>query len=121
MICKYIVLHQTTQPLMVLRPYQFHAVEAIINTKKHHGIIYCFRNLRNATDDAIKMFSNKTPVEEILLQPYEYYVGQFEEAVAHLKAIVPEGNSLDELETENDEAEFIKAFRACLKLMFSII
>ena len=32
MICKYIVLNQTHQILMVLRPYQYYAVEAIIET-----------------------------------------------------------------------------------------
>jgi type I restriction enzyme R subunit len=94
----------------------FSRTNRIINTKKHHGIIYCFRNLRNATNEAIKLFSNKTPVEEILLQPYDNYMGEFEKAVAHLKEIVPEVSSVDELETENDEAEFIKAFRELVRL-----
>ncbi len=34
MISKYIVLHESTQTLMVLRPYQYHAVEAIIDRVK---------------------------------------------------------------------------------------
>ncbi|PHN07814.1 type I restriction endonuclease subunit R, EcoR124 family [Flavilitoribacter nigricans] len=94
----------------------FSRTNRIINTKKHHGIIYCFRNLRSATDEAIKMFSNKTPVEEILLEPYTHYLGEFAEAVENLKAIVPDITSVDELETENDEAAFIKAFRELVRL-----
>ena len=35
MICKYIVLHESDKILMVLRPYQYYAVEAIINRVKH--------------------------------------------------------------------------------------
>ena len=35
MICKYIVLHESDKVLMVLRPYQYYAVEAIINMVKH--------------------------------------------------------------------------------------
>ncbi len=35
MICKYIVLNQTHKILMVLRPYQFFAVEALIDTVKN--------------------------------------------------------------------------------------
>ncbi len=35
MICKYIVLHQSDRVLMVLRPYQYHAVEAIIERVKN--------------------------------------------------------------------------------------
>ncbi len=34
MICKYIVLHQSDKVLMVLRPYQYYAVEAIIDRVK---------------------------------------------------------------------------------------
>ena len=35
MICKYIVLNETNKILMVLRPYQFYAVEALIDKVKH--------------------------------------------------------------------------------------
>jgi type I restriction enzyme, R subunit len=34
MICKYIVLNETNKILMVLRPYQFYAVEALIDRVK---------------------------------------------------------------------------------------
>lgn len=43
MICKYIVLAEVDKILMVLRPYQFYAVEAIIeqvNTSKRNGYIW---------------------------------------------------------------------------------
>lgn len=43
MICKYIVLHESDKILMVLRPYQYYAVEAIIERVKHsrkHGYIW---------------------------------------------------------------------------------
>ncbi|NET34616.1 MAG: type I restriction endonuclease subunit R [Cyanothece sp. SIO1E1] len=93
----------------------FSRTNRIISSKKSHGIIYCFRNLRKATDEAIKMFSNKTPVEEILLKPYKHYKQEFEQAVDRLKEIVPEVSSVDELLTENDEAEFIKAFRELIR------
>ncbi|MDN6292759.1 MAG: HsdR family type I site-specific deoxyribonuclease, partial [Tetragenococcus halophilus] len=43
MICKYIVLNETHKILMVLRPYQFYAVEAMIDKVKnstHNGYIW---------------------------------------------------------------------------------
>jgi len=43
MICKYIVLNETNKILMVLRPYQFYAVEAMIDKVKnstHNGYIW---------------------------------------------------------------------------------
>ena len=35
MICKYIVLHESNKVLMVLRPYQYYAVEAMVDRVKH--------------------------------------------------------------------------------------
>ena len=94
----------------------FSRTNRIIGGKKSHGIIYCFRNLRKATDKAIEMFSNKTPVEEILLKPYQHYVSEFKEAVVKLKEITPEVDSVTHLETENEEVAFIKAFRELVRL-----
>lgn len=94
----------------------FSRTNRIINTKKNHGVIYCFRNLKAATNDAIQMFSNKTPIEEIVLEPYLHYVGKFEEALEVLKDKTPDVDSVSHLKTEEDEAEFIKAFRELVRL-----
>ncbi len=43
MICKYIVLSESTKSLMILRPYQYYAVEAIVDRVKNtnqHGYIW---------------------------------------------------------------------------------
>ena len=37
MICKYMVLHESNKMLMILRPYQYYAVEKIIDKVKHNG------------------------------------------------------------------------------------
>ena len=37
----------------------FSRTNRIINEKKSHGNVCCFRNLKKATDDAIVLFSNK--------------------------------------------------------------
>ena len=94
----------------------FSRTNRIINSTKSHGIIYCFRNLRKATDNAIEMFSNKRPIEEILLEPYLHYVGEFEKAIAVLKEKTPDVDSVSHLESEEDEADFIRAFRDLVRL-----
>ncbi len=43
----------------------------ILGEKKSQGNILCFRNLKAATDEAVTMFSNKNPVEDIFIPPYE--------------------------------------------------
>ena len=44
----------------------FSRTNRILDEKKSQGNILCFRNLKDATDDAIALFSNKEAKEEIL-------------------------------------------------------
>ena len=83
---------------------------------KTQGNIVCFRNLKQATDDAITLFSNKEAIEEIIMQPYENYVEKFNSAVEKLYAIAPTVDSVNDLEDENAELDFVKAFRDVIRL-----
>lgn len=49
----------------------FSRTNRILNDRKSHGNIICFRNLKAATDEAIALFSNKDARETVLLEPYE--------------------------------------------------
>lgn len=88
----------------------------IFGDKKSQGNIVVFRNLKKATDDAIALFSNKDAKEIIIMKPYEKYIQDIDEAYQKLVQIVPTFESVDELETENDELDFIKAFREIIRL-----
>lgn len=88
----------------------------IMGSKKSQGNVVCFRNLKPATDQAIELFANKDAIEEITLEPYEKYVERFTEAVIKLQAITPTVESVDELQTEEDEAKFIQAFRDLIRI-----
>ena len=65
----------------------FSRTNRILNKNKSHGNIVSFRNLKKATDDAIALFSNKDAKEIILLQPYDDYVDDFNEALQRLKIL----------------------------------
>jgi len=88
----------------------------ILNEQKSQGNIVVFRNLKNATDEAITLFSNKEAIEVIIMKPYEDYVKKFNEAFIALLKITPTVNSVNELQTENDELEFIKSFRELIRI-----
>lgn len=87
----------------------------ILGEKKSQGNILAFRNLKEATDKAITLFSNKEAIEEIILPPYEKVAEKFDEALKNLLTIVPTWQSVDELVSEEEEQAFIKAFRALLR------
>jgi type I restriction enzyme R subunit len=88
----------------------------ILTEQKSQGNIVVFRNLKKATDDAIALFSNKDAADVIIMQPYEDYVQKFGEAVEALLKIVPTINSVNDLKSEKDELEFVKAFRELMRL-----
>jgi type I restriction enzyme R subunit len=88
----------------------------ILGEKKSQGNIVVFRNLKKATDDAIALFSNKDAKEIIIMQPYEKYVKEINEAYQKLIDIVPTFETVDDLYSEDEELEFIKAFRDLIRL-----
>lgn len=88
----------------------------ILNEQKSQGNIVVFRNLKNATDDAITLFSNKDAKDIIIMQPYEEYVKKFSNAFIELLKIAPTVNSVNDLPSEIEELEFIKAFRELMRL-----
>ncbi|HAD96932.1 MAG TPA: deoxyribonuclease HsdR [Cryomorphaceae bacterium] len=88
----------------------------ILNELKSQGNIVCFRNLKAATDDAIALFSNVNAKEEIIIAPYEEYVQKFNEAFIRLLQIAPTVNSVNDLPSEEEELEFIRAFRELMRL-----
>ncbi|PZX50136.1 type I restriction endonuclease subunit R [Algoriphagus chordae] len=88
----------------------------ILDELKSQGNIVSFRNLKQATDDAITLFSNLDAKDEIIMQPYEDYIEKFQEAVTKLLDIVPTVDSVNELPSEVEKLEFIKAFRELMRL-----
>ena len=88
----------------------------ILDEKKSQGNVVCFRNLKHATDEAIKLFSNIEAKEEIIIKPYEEYVGQFNAAFIELLKIAPTVDSVNQLQSEDDEMNFVKAFRELMRL-----
>ena len=94
----------------------FSRTNRILNDKKSQGNIVCFRNLKEATDEAIALFSNKDARETVLIEPYEDYVKKFNDATIELLKITPTVKSVDALPDENAELAFVIRFRELLRL-----
>lgn len=88
----------------------------VLNEQKSQGNIVVFRNLKNATDEAITLFSNKNAIDVIIMKPYEDYTKKFNDAYDQLIKLTPTIESVNELHTEENELEFIKAFRELMRL-----
>ena len=88
----------------------------ILNEKKSQGNILAFRNLKQKTDDAIALFSDKNAKETITIDPYDDQVKKFNAAYKALMAIAPTVDGVNDLVSEEDELEFAKAFREIMRL-----
>ncbi|MEQ8752210.1 MAG: type I restriction endonuclease subunit R [Coleofasciculus sp. G1-WW12-02] len=89
----------------------------ILGELKSQGNIVCFRNLKENTDDAVALFSDENAKEEIFIEPYEHYVEQFNEGVQELRTIAAIPNDVNQLISEDDQVEFVKAFRNLIRLL----
>jgi type I restriction enzyme R subunit len=88
----------------------------VLNEMKSQGNIVVFRNLKNRTDEAITLFSNKDAVDVIIMKPYEDYTSKFNEAYEELLKLTPTIDSVNDLRTEEEELAFVKAFRELIRI-----
>src|SRR5690554_1565396 len=115
---------KTLNTLYVDKNLQYHGLiqaysrtNRILNEVKSHGNIVCYRNLKEATDKAIELFANKDAVGEIIELPYEALDQELQEKYDALIAITPTVDSVNTLQNEEEQAEFIKAFREVMRLL----
>lgn len=94
----------------------FSRTNRTFDKNKTQGNIVCFRNLKDRTDEAITLFSNKDAIDEIIVEPYEHYVEVFNETAAKMLELVPRVEDVDKLYTEEDQMKFILAFRGIMRL-----
>ncbi|MFV8366375.1 type I restriction endonuclease subunit R [Flavobacterium sp. XS1P27] len=89
----------------------------ILGEQKSQGNILSFRNLKKATDDAITLFSNKDAIEVVTMPDYEAIAEKFDEALKLLREITPTYQSVNNLESEEEDAQFVQAFRKLMRAM----
>ncbi|MDR0957169.1 MAG: HsdR family type I site-specific deoxyribonuclease, partial [Candidatus Nomurabacteria bacterium] len=100
----------------------FSRTNRILNSVKTFGNIICFRNLEQATNDAISLFGDKEASGVVLLRKFDdYYYGYedegkkvkgYEELLAELLQKYPLG---EQILSEEEQRNFIKLYGAILR------
>jgi type I restriction enzyme R subunit len=93
----------------------FSRTNRIQGDKKAFGNILCFRNLKQKTDEAITLYSNKEALEEVIVPPFERQMERLEGAIGDLLRLVPSPADVDRLESELQEHAFVISFRSVLR------
>ena len=85
----------------------------ILNSVKTYGNVVSFRDLEQATNDALALFGNKEAKGVVLLKPYAEYYAEYQKKVAELVALFPLGTQII---GEAAQKAFIKLFGSILRL-----
>ena len=94
----------------------FSRTNRILNEKKRFGKIICFRDLKDNVDASIRLFSNEDNADITVLRPaYKEVRDRYNEIVGRFKIAYPTVQSVDQLQSEEDKIEFIRAFREIIK------
>ena len=99
----------------------FSRVNRILDEKKSHGNILCYRNLKEAADTAIALYSDPDANETVVLPIYTELVQEFNQSTADLKAMAPTYKDIDLLISEDDQLEFVIVFRNMMRVMNKLI
>lgn len=93
----------------------FSRTNRVLNEKKRFGKVVCFRDLKSKVDESIKLFSNGTPLEDIVRKPFDEVKRDYQKLTKDFLEHYPEPHFVDYLQSENDKKQFILAFRDIIK------
>lgn len=98
----------------------FSRTNRVEKATKTQGNIVSFRTTKKAVDNAIRIFSDTSDPDEVLLKPYEYYKNKFIEVAKQLKEIVPTVEFVDTIQSEEEKKKFIVIFRELTKILIKL-
>ncbi|KZE66874.1 restriction endonuclease subunit R [Fictibacillus phosphorivorans] len=87
---------------------------------KPYGNVICYRNLKENTDEAIRLFSKTDSVDDVLMHSYDEYLKFFLKAQAKVKEIAATPESVDSLEREEQQKEFVIAFKNMTRFLLRL-
>ena len=93
----------------------FSRTNRVLNEKKRFGKVVCFRDLKSKVDESVKLFSNGTPLEDIVRKPFDEVKRDYQELTKDFLEHYPEPHFVDYLQIENDKKQFVLAFRDIIK------
>ncbi|WP_210471670.1 type I restriction endonuclease subunit R [Sporosarcina sp. 6E9] len=84
---------------------------------KPYGNIICYRNLKDETDEAIRLFSQTDSVDDVLMKSYNEYLGMFLTALRQVKEMAASPVEVDALVREEDQKQFVDAFKQLTRML----
>ena len=92
----------------------FSRTNRILNAQKQAGNIVCFRNLKEATEQAIQRFGDTDAFNVVVLKSYDHYHKLFVEAVKKLRDLCAPG---DMPGTNEDKKKYVESYSEVVRLI----
>ncbi|WP_457644719.1 type I restriction endonuclease subunit R [Persephonella sp.] len=92
----------------------------LLDARKPHGNIVCFRDLKEETDKALELFGNKEAKEIVFKKPYNVQKEEFIKALKELKKMVQTPADVDKIKSEKEKLKFVKKFRKLMRIKSSL-
>lgn len=89
----------------------FSRTNRIFDKSKAYGNIICFRDISAETDEALTLFSDNEPLEELLMKDYQSYVDEFNEVYKKFLKLTQTVEDAQNLESETQIKEYVENFR----------
>ncbi len=87
---------------------------------KQFGQIVSYRDIKQAQDEALTLFSGDGDPNEYLLESYDYYLNAWMNEEAQLRAVTPDVESAGQLKSETQIRMFILGFREMAKTLATL-
>lgn len=92
----------------------------LLDANKPHGNIVCFRDLKQNTDDALRLFGDENAKDIVFKKPYDVIKNEFNAKIQELTKFVPTVDDIDKLRSEEKKKEFVLLFRDLMRLKAEI-
>ena len=96
----------------------------VFDVRKSHGNIVCYRDLKDATDEALMLFANRYSkggdlgevTSVVIMSPYPDLKKQFNDKITQLKTQTPTPDAVDDLVREEEQFHFMQTFRDVIRM-----
>lgn len=87
---------------------------------KPFGNIVCYRNIKQNTDTALKLYSQSDDLAGVVEKDYAWFVKRLQTALGMVYRVAETPEDAANLQSETEKLLFVKAFREVIKLVFTL-
>lgn len=118
---------KTTNTIYVDKKLKYHdLLQAFSRTNRVHdrqkiwGNVVSYRDLKDETDTAIKLFNDSDHADDVLQKNYSYYVDSFKKNIQSVREVAKTPADVDKLYAEVDEKKFIVNFKGAAQDLLAL-